>query len=129
MKDIQNQQDTRRLNIQKVGVKDLSYPIVLKDKARHKQHSIAHVDMYVNLPHHFKGTHMSRFVEILNQYHGDFTLSVFNDILREMKAKLDAQKAHLTMQFPFFSSWKMVKGCANSVMIAHSSEHSPVMRI
>ncbi|MCI5165553.1 MAG: hypothetical protein D3903_05525, partial [Candidatus Electrothrix sp. GM3_4] len=65
MKDIQNLQDDRRISIRKVGVKTISYPITVLDRQKNLQHTVATVDMYVNLPHRFKGTHMSRFIEIL----------------------------------------------------------------
>ncbi|MBU0961325.1 MAG: GTP cyclohydrolase I FolE2 [Proteobacteria bacterium] len=102
MKDIQNQEDHRRINIKKVGVKTISYPVTVLDKARSKQHTIATVNMYVNLPHHFKGTHMSRFVEILNRFHGAIDISKFHYILEEMKEKLEAEAAHIEMSFAYF---------------------------
>jgi GTP cyclohydrolase I len=102
MKDIQSQQDTRRINIKKVGVKTVSYPITVRDKAQKKQHTIATANMYVNLPHKFKGTHMSRFVEILNEFHGEFDINSFGDILRRMKERLDAEASHLELEFPYF---------------------------
>ena len=102
MKDIQSQQDSRRIGIRKVGVKTITYPIRLLDKARNTQHTVARVNMYVNLPHRFKGTHMSRFIEILNRFHGDFKLKTFQHILEEMKVRLNAETAHLEMAFPYF---------------------------
>jgi len=102
MKDIQNQEDRRRINIKKVGVKKISYPITVLDKARSRQDTIASVNMYVNLPHHFKGTHMSRFVEILNRFHGAIDIVSFHDILEEMKEKLEAEAAHIEMSFGYF---------------------------
>ncbi len=104
MKDIQNQEDHRRINIKKVGVKTISYPVTVLDKAHSKQQTIATVNMYVNLPHHFKGTHMSRFVEILNRYHGAIDITKFHDILEEMKDKLEAEAAHIEMSFAYFLS-------------------------
>jgi GTP cyclohydrolase I len=102
MKDIQNLQDDRRINIRKVGVKTVSYPITVLDRQKKLQHTVATVDMYVNLPHRFKGTHMSRFVEILNRFHGKFDLQKFHLILQEMKEQLEAQAAHLEIRFPYF---------------------------
>lgn len=102
MKDIQNLEDHRRINIKKVGVKTISYPVTVLDKARCKQQTIATVNMYVNLPHHFKGTHMSRFVEILNRFHGAIDIGKFHEILQEMKEKLEAEAAHIEMAFAFF---------------------------
>jgi GTP cyclohydrolase I len=102
MKDIQTQRDHRRIEINKVGVKQIRYPITVLDKARGVQHTVAHVNMYVDLPHHFKGTHMSRFVEILNKYKGNISLQNLSKILDEMKQKLRAKTAHLEVEFPYF---------------------------
>jgi len=102
MKDIQNQQDHRRISIEKVGVKEISYPVTVLDKAHSVQHSVARVNMSVNLPHHFKGTHMSRFIEILNKFHGEINLPSFRHILTEMKERLDAEQSHLEIEFPYF---------------------------
>ena len=93
MKDIQSSADSRRIDIRKVGVKTITYPITVLDKANRTQSTIAKVNMYVNLPHQFKGTHMSRFVEILNRFHGDFKLKTYRLILEEMKSRLDAETA------------------------------------
>jgi GTP cyclohydrolase I len=102
MKDIQSQQDSRKINIQKVGVKTISYPITVRDKAQKRQHTVATVNMYVNLPHRFKGTHMSRFVEILNEFHGEVDIKSFNKVLGKMKQRLEAEAAHLEIDFPYF---------------------------
>jgi GTP cyclohydrolase I len=102
MKDIQNAPDSRRINIRKVGVKTITYPIIVLDKASATQQTVARVNMYVNLPHRFKGTHMSRFVEILNRFHGAFNLKTCHLILEEMKRRLDAEAAHLEIDFPYF---------------------------
>ncbi|SHO45626.1 GTP cyclohydrolase I [Desulfopila aestuarii DSM 18488] len=104
MKDIQSSIDHRRINIKKVGVKTVSYPVTVLDKAKSRQNTIATVNMYVNLPHHFKGTHMSRFVEILNQFHGAIDLQNFQQILQEMKDRLDAEASHMEIEFPYFLS-------------------------
>lgn len=102
MKDIQSQADSRRINIKKVGVKKVSYPITVKDKAQKTQHTVASANLYVNLPHKFKGTHMSRFVEILNEFHGEITIKSFSSILSKMKERLDAEASHLELEFPYF---------------------------
>jgi len=102
MKDIQSQPDHRRINIRKVGVKNISYPITVLDKANTIQKTVASVNMYVNLPHHFKGTHMSRFIEILNRFHGEINLKTFQLILGEMKQRLQAEEAHMEIEFPYF---------------------------
>lgn len=107
MKDIQSQRDHRRINIQKVGVKDITYPVMVLDKAKKLQRTVANFNMYVNLPHRFKGTHMSRFIEILNQFHGEFDIKNLRLILEEMKSRLDAESAHLEIEFPYFVKQKM----------------------
>lgn len=102
MKDIQSQIDHRRIDIKKVGVKTITYPITVLDKSQKRQNTIATVNMYVNLPHHFKGTHMSRFIEILDRFHGQIDLQRFRLILEKMKERLDAEAAHIEIAFPFF---------------------------
>jgi GTP cyclohydrolase I len=102
MKDIQSQRDHRRINIQKVGVKDITYPVMVLDKSKKLQRTVANFNMFVNLPHRFKGTHMSRFIEILNQFHGEFDIKNLRLILEEMKSRLEAESAHLEIEFPYF---------------------------
>src|SRR5664279_887660 len=102
MKDIQKSRDTRKIAIDKVGVKNISYPIIVMDKNRSFQHTIARVNMYVDLPHQFKGTHMSRFIEILNTYREKIALDKMETILLKMKEKLGASSAHMEIEFPYF---------------------------
>ena len=110
MKDIQSLHDSRRINIRKVGVKTISYPITVLDREKRVQQTVATVNMYVNLPHSFKGTHMSRFVEILNRFHGEFNLQTFRLILQEMKKRLEAEAAHLEIEFPYFLQQDVTAG-------------------
>ena len=100
--DVQQLHDTRNIPINKVGVKDISYPVVVMDKNRKFQQTVARINMYVDLPHHFKGTHMSRFVELLNAHREEIALDKLETILQEMKKKLGASSAHLEMEFPYF---------------------------
>lgn len=102
MKDIQNLRDDRRISIRKVGVKTITYPVTVLDRARRVQKTVATVNMYVSLPHRFKGTHMSRFIEILNRFHGEINLKSFHFVLQEMKELLDAEAAHMEIAFPYF---------------------------
>lgn len=102
MPDMQKSRDTRNIAIDKVGVKDIRYPIVVQDKSREQQHTVARVNMFVDLPHHFKGTHMSRFIEVLNLYHGEISIDNLETILAEMKTRLEAGRAHLELEFPYF---------------------------
>lgn len=102
MHDVQAEIDQRNLMIDKVGVKNLRYPIVLSDKAHQEQHTVANINMYVNLPHHYRGAHMSRFIEILNKYRREIAIRNMGAILKEMKDKLQAESAHLEIEFPYF---------------------------
>lgn len=100
--DVQSSADTRHLAIDKVGIKSIRHPIVVSDKSEGVQHTIATFDMYVRLPHNFKGTHMSRFVQILNQHGREITVESFESILREMVEKLEAKSGYIAMNFPYF---------------------------
>jgi len=102
MKDVQNQKDHRNIGIDKVGVKDIRYPITVLDQAKGKQRTVANVNMYVNLPHQYKGTHMSRFIEILSDYRQEISPENLPKILEEMKRRLNAESAHLELTFPYF---------------------------
>ena len=83
MKDVQSDFDPRNIEIDKVGVKNVKYPIVVLDKANGNQHTIATISMFVSLPHHFKGTHMSRFIEVFESYRSDLTMPRFLAMLEE----------------------------------------------
>ncbi len=100
--DVQNSEDTRRIPINKVGIKDMRHPIRVKDRSQGEQHTIANFNMYVNLPHNFKGTHMSRFIEILNNYERELSVESFNTMLLEMVDRLDAAAGHIEMSFAYF---------------------------
>ncbi|KAF0220338.1 MAG: hypothetical protein FD174_1239 [Geobacteraceae bacterium] len=116
MPDMQTTRDTRKIPISKVGVKDISYPIVVMDKNKSIQHTVARVNMYVDLPHHFKGTHMSRFIEILNSYREEIALDKMETILERMKEKLGAGSAHLEIEFPYFIEKSAPVSHAKSLM-------------
>jgi GTP cyclohydrolase I len=102
MPDMQKTRDERNIAIDKVGVKDIRYPIVVLDRSKTRQQTVARINMYVDLPHHFKGTHMSRFIEILNQHHGEVSVEKMDQIVRDMKEHLEASRAHLELEFPYF---------------------------
>ena len=106
MPDIQSSPDKRHIPIDKVGVKGLRYPIAVKDREKERQHTIGVFDLFVNLPHDFKGTHMSRFIEVLNEFRGEISMEKFQDILEKIKAKLNAQSAHMNVEFPYFMEKK-----------------------
>jgi len=100
--DVQNSADTRRIPIDKVGIKDIRHPVRVKDRSEGEQHTIATFNMYVNLPHNFKGTHMSRFVEILNLHEREITVDSFKEMLHEMTDRLEADAGHIEMNFDYF---------------------------
>ena len=102
--DVQSSVDTRQLPINKVGIKDIKHPIRISDRSAGEQHTIATFNMYVNLPHDFKGTHMSRFVELLNSNEREITVKSFKDMLQRMSEALDAEAGHIEMRFPYFVS-------------------------
>ena len=100
--DIQNQADTRDIALAKVGVKGLEYPIRVLDKVKKIQHTVAKVDLYADLPQHFKGTHMSRFIEIFHQYCDDLSMPRFMEMLSAIRTELDAESAYGSISFPYF---------------------------
>ncbi len=102
MKDIQSDPDFRNIPLQEAGITNLSYPIVILDKEETRQNTIASITMSVNLPHHFKGTHMSRFIEVLTQVGCEFTGSSIPQVLKLLKEKLAAESAKISIEFPYF---------------------------
>jgi GTP cyclohydrolase I len=102
MEDVQNHKDNRDVDIDQVGVKGIRYPITVLDKDMGSQQTVAEINMYVDLPRYYKGTHMSRFVEILNEHSRSISLQNFSAILEEMKERLRAKSAHMEISFPYF---------------------------
>ncbi len=115
VEDVQGHADTRRLPIDRVGIKDISHPVRVRDRSAGEQHTIASFNMFVSLPHNFKGTHMSRFVEIL---HGEREISVesFRAMLGTMTQRLEADAGHIEMSFPFFVMKKAPVSGVESLM-------------
>lgn len=116
IEDVQSRADSRRIPINKVGIKDVYHPIRVKDRSRGEQHTIANFNMYVALPHNFKGTHMSRFVEVLHRNEREISVESFRDILTEMTQKLDAESGHIEMSFPYFVMKKAPVSGVESLM-------------
>jgi GTP cyclohydrolase IB len=114
--DVQATPDTRRLAIDRVGIKDIRHPARIRERSGGLQHTIAHFDMYVGLPHHFKGTHMSRFVEILNAHEREISPDTFRLMVREMAKKLEAESGELAMRFPYFVEKKAPVSGVKSLM-------------
>jgi GTP cyclohydrolase I len=133
--DVQSSVDTRQLPIDKVGIKDIKHPVKVRQRAGGDQHTIANFNMYVNLPHNFKGTHMSRFVEILNENEFEITIDSFKRMLVEMLARLEAEAGHIEMGFTYFVKKAAPVSEVNSLMdyevtfIGEIHEATPVITV
>jgi GTP cyclohydrolase IB len=119
--DVQSAPDSRKLAIDKVGIKAIRHPVRIQERGSTErsprvQHTIAMFNMYVGLPHHFKGTHMSRFVEILEAHEREITVESFQAMLREMVEKLEAEEGHIEMSFPYFIEKKAPVSGVKSLM-------------
>ena len=116
MKDIQNQRDFRNIPIDKVGIKNLRYPITVLDRKNGFQHTVASINMYVDLPHRYKGTHMSRFVEMLHLLRQEVSLKKISVVLGQMKEHLNAASAEIEVRFPYFIEKKAPVSQANGIL-------------
>src|SRR3954465_1277395 len=114
--DVQSDPDSRKLAIDKVGIKAIRHPVRIQERRGEAQHTIAVFNMYVGLPHQFKGTHMSRFVEILEAHEREITVETFQVMLREMVEKLEAEEGHIEMSFPYFIEKKAPVSGVRSLM-------------
>ncbi len=102
MRDIQSEKDIRNIPLKRVGVNDILYPIRVMDRVNGTQHTIAKINMYVDLPKEFRGTHMSRFIEILNRHRCNMTVKNIENVLNDMKTVLKASESHIEVKFPYF---------------------------
>ncbi|AKH19246.1 GTP cyclohydrolase FolE2 [Sedimenticola thiotaurini] len=102
LEDIQSSADERQIPINKVGIKGIRHPALVKDRSGGEQRTIADFSLYVSLPQHFKGTHMSRFVEILNEQEKEITVRSFHEMLFKISERLEAESSHVEMHFPYF---------------------------
>ncbi len=116
MKDVQSQADDRHTEIDKVGVKNLRYPIVVLDSKKEEQSTVANVNMYVRLPHNYRGTHMSRFLEVLNEFRGRIYIGNIHEVLAKMKQVLNSEEAYLELEFPYFMEKSAPVSGAKSLM-------------
>jgi GTP cyclohydrolase I len=116
MEDVQNRNDERQVPIDQVGVCDLRYPITVLDRNHEKQQTIARLTLSVSLPHHFKGTHMSRFIEVLDRHRGEITMRTVPAILADLRKCLDAEKAQIAVEFPYFLEREAPVSGAKSLM-------------
>ncbi len=137
IEDVQNRTDKRNIPINKVGIKSIRHPVRVRDRSSGEQHTIAMFNMYVNLPHNFKGTHMSRFVEILHHHEREISVKSFKEILREMTERLEAESGHLEMSFPYFVTKKAPVSGVESLMDydvtligeRHQNENSTTIKV
>ncbi len=102
MKDIQSTLDYRNISLREAGIRDLKYPITILDREQREQTTVADISMSVSLPHHFKGTHMSRFLEVLTSSGCRFTGSTIPVVLKKLKETLEAESARIRIEFPYF---------------------------
>ena len=120
IEDVQGRADIRRIPINRVGIKEIRHPVKVRDRAAGEQHTIATFNMYVNLPHNFKGTHMSRFVEILH-HEREISVESFRAMLEEMTERLEADAGHIEMSFPFFVMKQAPVSGVQSLMDYHAT--------
>jgi GTP cyclohydrolase I len=131
MIDIQNHADDRNIPLKKVGVKNLRYPIVVLDKVNKVQHTSATVNLFADLPHFFKGTHMSRFIEVFNNHRANLTMPRFLEMLDEIRAALEAETAYGDITFPYYVEKKAPVSGEKSIMCydcTYSGETGPNRR-
>ncbi len=102
MKDIQNEKDVRNIPLKRVGVSDILYPVRVMDRANGTQKTIARINMFVDLPKEFRGTHMSRFIEVLNKHRCDMSIKNIENVLNDIKSSLNATESHIEVRFPYF---------------------------
>ncbi|KUK21405.1 GTP cyclohydrolase FolE2 [Pseudothermotoga lettingae] len=102
MKDVQNQPDNRNIYLQRVGIRNLQYPVTVMDRNNGYQDTVATINMYVDLPVDFRGTHMSRFVEVLNRYRLGIDPKIIKNMLEELRNNLNASVARVEIEFPYF---------------------------
>ncbi len=100
--DTQNNLDTRQIIIDRVGIKDIAHPITYVDRDGNKSPTVGNFTMTVTLPENVKGTHMSRFIQILNEGPCEFNSGNFSKIIEKVRDRLESDTAHITLDFPFF---------------------------
>jgi len=106
LQDTQNQPDTRGIPLDRVGVTKVRFPLQVRDKTRGAQHTVATISLSVDLPDHFKGTHMSRFLEALQAHGPEVDVHALGGVPRELLSRLDATRAHVEFDFPYFMEKK-----------------------
>jgi GTP cyclohydrolase I len=126
MKDVQSSRDFRNMPIEKVGIRNIRYPITVRDKSRQTQATVANVTLSVNLPHTSRGTHMSRLVEVLDRFKNEVSYQSLDLILIEIKKTLDAEESHIELAFPFFLRKKAPVSGQESLMSTTARSPPPI---
>ncbi|MBG0791690.1 MAG: GTP cyclohydrolase I FolE2 [Desulfovibrionaceae bacterium] len=116
MEDVQKSQSSIAMPIDRVGVKGLKSPIIVRDRESGIQHTVAEVSLSVDLPAEFKGTHMSRFVEALEHWEGALDYNSFLTLLDDVVERLQARSAHIRFVFPYFLRRKSPVSGVNCLM-------------
>ncbi len=116
LSDVQKEKDLRQVPIRKVGVRDINYPITVLDRSRKAQGTIANINMFVDLPHEYRGTHMSRFVEVIERHNVNLDIHNLDDILNDMKETFSCETAHIEIRFPYFIRKKAPVSGISSLM-------------
>jgi GTP cyclohydrolase I len=116
MEDIQNTPAGVSKTIDRVGVKNLRYPLVVRNRNNGVQHTVAQVDLYVDLPGQFKGTHMSRFIEVLQEWSGVLDYYSLKQLLSDVQLRLEARRSHVTFTFPFFQQQQAPQSKSQTMM-------------
>lgn len=116
VEDVQSSVDVREIPIQRVGIRDIQYPVLVETAAGERQSSIAECSMYVNLPADRKGTHMSRFIELLSE--GDLVISHsgVESLMFRMRERLESEHSYIKLRFPYFARKKAPVTGAESLM-------------
>ncbi len=116
MVDIQSQEDTRGVALDRAGVSGVKYPVLVRDRSKSTQHTVATLAMSVSVPQHFKGTHMSRFIEVLKDHHNEIAMETLPTILHNLRERLDALSARIELHFPYFMTRKAPASGATALM-------------
>ncbi len=116
IQDIQSEKDLRNVIIEKVGVKNIKYPILVSDRIKGSQQTTAEIDIYVDLDAQNRGTHMSRFIEVLNRFHQETFIDNLPDFLAQIKEELQAERAYTAIKFTYFMMKKAPVSQKESLM-------------
>ena len=119
MPDVQSQSDSRNIPLNKVGIADIKHPIRVLDRENRAQDTVASINLTVNLPHDYRGAHLSRFVEALSAHHEKIGVGEIADILTDVKERLNSEEAHIDVYFPYFISRPAPVSGAEALMEYH----------